>query len=461
MPCLLAVQMPCLLDLLRDERIDQRSLLVDQLFLSGSHDTSNANKKGQGFSTDGCDKQQGGMSSDEEEVWNPASKYEEETVVDGLTLFEVEREPRAIVKTGTTTIAIRSLNADITCPICLGIMHGTHVVKHCLHRFCGPCIQKCLRLGKMECPSCRVRIGTKRELMPDRNVDELIARLYPDLDAYEEREQKIIEDINRKHNINNSFTQACHTRLLEQKQISKVPRGPRSSATARASSPPPAAAGSFSPVRTGAPASRYGAGGGGGGRSAANGSALRDGGGGGGSSAAGAADAGAGGTVPAATRASTRLASGAIKRERRSLSPPPPLSQPRTAARKRSKVSPSASDGRASNGRGRGASSSSSSSSAASSSSSAASSSSSSGANALLDFGAGAGGASAAAATDGINTVRFVLRRHPHEASVGRLQREYLRTSAELNVYHMKKFLGKKLSHKQFREFEVSGACLG
>ena len=42
--------------------------------------------------------------------------------------------------------------------------------------------------------------------------------------------------------------------------------------------------------------------------------------------------------------------------------------------------------------------------------------------------------------------LNFVLRCHPNEASVGRLTREYLRTSSELKVSQLKKFLGLKLS---------------
>ena len=42
--------------------------------------------------------------------------------------------------------------------------------------------------------------------------------------------------------------------------------------------------------------------------------------------------------------------------------------------------------------------------------------------------------------------LNFVLRCHPNEASVGRLTREYLRTSSELKVSQLKKFLGLKPS---------------
>jgi len=35
--------------------------------------------------------------------------------------------------------------------------------KMCLHRFCHDCIQKYLRLGQKECPTCRVKVLEKRK----------------------------------------------------------------------------------------------------------------------------------------------------------------------------------------------------------------------------------------------------------------------------------------------------------
>ena len=41
------------------------------------------------------------------------------------------------------------------------------------------------------------------------------------------------------------------------------------------------------------------------------------------------------------------------------------------------------------------------------------------------------------------------------ESTVSSLEREYLRTSCDLKVVHMKKFLGLKLSIGQFHSFEL------
>ena len=52
----------------------------------------------------------------------------------------------------------------------------------CLHRFCSECIQKCLRVGRKECPSCRIHVPSRRSLRYDTNFDAVISKIYPNLD---------------------------------------------------------------------------------------------------------------------------------------------------------------------------------------------------------------------------------------------------------------------------------------
>ena len=54
----------------------------------------------------------------------------------------------------------------------------------------------------------------------------------------------------------------------------------------------------------------------------------------------------------------------------------------------------------------------------------------------------------AAENVDNTRFVQFVLRRHPLEEIVGRLHREHLRTSKEMQVGQMKRFLARHLSSK-------------
>ena len=68
----------------------------------------------------------------------------------------------------------------------------------CLHRFCSECIQKCLRVGKNECPSCRIHVPSRRSLRPDPNFDALIASIYPDRAAFERYEERVMTAFNEQ-----------------------------------------------------------------------------------------------------------------------------------------------------------------------------------------------------------------------------------------------------------------------
>jgi len=129
---------------------------------------------------------------------NATQKPEIDASLYGLTLYEFNREPRKPIADETqTTIQIRNLNIELTCPVCLGILHNSMTVMECLHRFCSSCISKSLRLGKKECPTCRVKCASMRYLRPDPNFDGIIAQIYPNLDEYEARQASIIEAINK------------------------------------------------------------------------------------------------------------------------------------------------------------------------------------------------------------------------------------------------------------------------
>lgn len=70
------------------------------------------------------------------------------------------------------------LNDDLSCPICLGVIRKAVTTIECLHRFCMECIEKSLRLGQKECPTCRERCPSRRFLRPDPNFDALIGKLF-------------------------------------------------------------------------------------------------------------------------------------------------------------------------------------------------------------------------------------------------------------------------------------------
>ena len=57
-----------------------------------------------------------------------------------------------------TRIPARTINTELTCPICLSIVRSTHTFMECMHRFCKECIEKYMRMGTKECPKCRVKV---------------------------------------------------------------------------------------------------------------------------------------------------------------------------------------------------------------------------------------------------------------------------------------------------------------
>ena len=228
-----------------------------------------------------------------------------------------QRDPRPVRRAGAdpATTVVRSgqaLAPDFTCPVCLRILRKTEIVVECLHRFCGECIQKCLRVAKHECPSCRVKVPSRRSLKRDAAFDALIATVYPDLDAYERGDEAETRQFNEKRRRQTGDRRAAAFAQHEAQQRRKPPPVPR-------------------------PAPR-----------------------------------------PRATRPAARpLAHPAAARR----APPPPRAAPAV--------------------------------------------------------------------------VNFVLRAHPHETGVGRLAREYLSTSDQLKVTHLKKFLGLKLGYAPVEDFEV------
>jgi len=126
----------------------------------------------------------------------------------------------ATVKNEKTEVAasMKELNSLFQCPICLGYMKKTFIVMECLHRFCGECIQKCLRIGKKECPSCRVHIPSRRSLRPDYGFDLIIRNVYDGINitALEDREAKEIEAFNKERNMNNAYAESRKRGIMQQ-----------------------------------------------------------------------------------------------------------------------------------------------------------------------------------------------------------------------------------------------------
>jgi len=271
--------------------------------------------------------------------FNPISKYEEETDLEGVTLFSLHGPPRPLVSsTHITTLPIKSVQNITQCPVCLMSLKKTHIVMECLHRFCGECIEKSIRVGKKECPSCRLHLPSRRSLRADPNFDALLVAMLGDVNALDEEEAKVTEAQNRELNFNNALTKSQQVGIQQQninrkkvkistpRSVYNQPRNPQNYTVHRQPSQP----------------NQY--------------------------------------------SRSTSAPTGGAKR--------PNTTAESTSAKRRMEASQK-------------------------------------------------------------NLISFVLRRHPKETGVARLDREYIRTSGELKIIHLKKFLGIKLGFERFEEFQI------
>lgn len=109
-----------------------------------------------------------------------------------LSHYEIHRKAQSLITSATTKIAVssKSVHSDLRCPICLDLLSTTMTTKECLHRFCAQCIITALRSGNKECPTCRKKLISKRSLRPDPNFDQLVSKLFPNKEEFEETQEK-------------------------------------------------------------------------------------------------------------------------------------------------------------------------------------------------------------------------------------------------------------------------------
>jgi hypothetical protein len=66
------------------------------------------------------------------------------------------------------------LTDEMRCSICLETYTDPHVLPECMHRFCKVCIKKSLRKCGNECPICRTRVTTSRDLRRDEQTQNVV-----------------------------------------------------------------------------------------------------------------------------------------------------------------------------------------------------------------------------------------------------------------------------------------------
>lgn len=90
-----------------------------------------------------------------------------------LTEYEQVRSPQEISIDSELTIPSKSLQSQITCPICKETLSQTRAAPECLHRFCGKCVDKAI---KKSCPICYKRLPSNlRSFKRDPKFDQLIS----------------------------------------------------------------------------------------------------------------------------------------------------------------------------------------------------------------------------------------------------------------------------------------------
>eukprot|EP00577_Skeletonema_sp_RCC1716_P021108 CAMPEP_0113372710 /NCGR_PEP_ID=MMETSP0013_2-20120614/679_1 /TAXON_ID=2843 ORGANISM="Skeletonema costatum, Strain 1716" /NCGR_SAMPLE_ID=MMETSP0013_2 /ASSEMBLY_ACC=CAM_ASM_000158 /LENGTH=290 /DNA_ID=CAMNT_0000254619 /DNA_START=39 /DNA_END=911 /DNA_ORIENTATION=- /assembly_acc=CAM_ASM_000158 len=155
--------------------------------------------------------------------FNPKSKWEEFIQIPDLTLFDIYREPRTETAdlSERVQLPLNVLNSEFHCAVCLGYIKNARCVKECLHRFCDECIDRCIRIGKKECPTCRVHIPSKRSVRPDPAFDKLLQSIYGDVEKVEKYEEEETLRLNKEKNMNNFTDQSRKLGIRQQSKQRK------------------------------------------------------------------------------------------------------------------------------------------------------------------------------------------------------------------------------------------------
>lgn len=113
-----------------------------------------------------------------------------------LTLYDIHRRPRR-VPSGRWHVSssFTQVLHSFKCVICWSTLRNPKLVRECLHRFCEDCIEKSLRLGRNECPVCRVFVPSKRNLATDEGCEVLIDNVLGPTLRNEELDEVMLKEV--------------------------------------------------------------------------------------------------------------------------------------------------------------------------------------------------------------------------------------------------------------------------
>lgn len=109
---------------------------------------------------------------------------------------EEEEEYLAPVVDGRNiTFQTTLVNKVLTCPLCHGYLREPFTITECIHSFCKVCIFRHFAGTSMpshQCPVCNEHLGPNPHdrTLPDRQLASLIAKIFPDMVAAEEKAEE-------------------------------------------------------------------------------------------------------------------------------------------------------------------------------------------------------------------------------------------------------------------------------
>jgi len=86
-------------------------------------------------------------------------------------------QSRILQSTALSTLISLVVHNHFECVICLDTASfgGPNVIPECLHCFCDTCIKKSIQRCGVECPTCRARIASRRDLRKDQLVEDIVS----------------------------------------------------------------------------------------------------------------------------------------------------------------------------------------------------------------------------------------------------------------------------------------------